>query len=345
MPQGSLVTLTDTFNPIRQQIGQQEGRAGKDPDSRLSLYCDWQDGEGLRWFEPDLAGWRDALLAEGKAPATVSAYLSTVRGAYRRVMRDNATRSMLYDMAPASASPADRKAFVDELLVRIQNAVHPDTAPVHRTARQDIADSEHLRLTPMQAEMLLNAPDIDTPQGLRDAAVIGMLLCTGVREDELCRLDISDLRQSLGGELALLVRHGKGDKQRLVPYGELDWCLVLVDTWLKQAGITEGPVFHGLYKGGEMVREVRLTPRSIQRILASYPVVIHGTLRTVKPHDCRRTYARLMYDAGVDLVAIQQNLGHANIETTLGYIGTLDAEKRRGKGVIRYNLMRLFSRN
>jgi site-specific recombinase XerD len=49
---------------------------------------------------------------------------------------------------------------------------------------------------------------------------------------------------------------------------------------------------------------------------------------TVKPLDCRRTYARLLFEAGVDLVAIQQNLGHNSLVTTLHYVGLLDASKR-----------------
>nr|MBN1229906.1 tyrosine-type recombinase/integrase [Anaerolineae bacterium] len=336
--------LAHPINPLLSQIQSKPSRAAKDLNSRIALFCQWQASRGEHWYEPDLEAWRNMLLEGGKRPSTVSAYLATIRGAYRRVLRDNATRSLLYGMAPADASPADKKAFVDEVLVRIQNAIHPDTAPVKQTTVQDRADSAALRLTPMQAEQLVHAPDITTLSGLRDAAVIAMLLCTGIREDELCRLEIDDLRQTLGGELALLVRHGKGDKQRLVPYGELDWCLVLVDAWLQEAGITSGAVFRGVYKAERNVRDVPLTPRSVQRILARYPIVIAGQLTTVKPHDCRRTYARLMYDAGVDLIAIQQNLGHAATDTTLGYIGTLDADKRRGKGVIRYNLAQLYRR-
>ena len=44
-------------------------------------------------------------------------------------------------------------------------------------------------------------------------------------------LDVGDLRQRLGGELALHVREGKGARERLVPYGDLDWCLAVVDAW------------------------------------------------------------------------------------------------------------------
>nr|MBN1228809.1 tyrosine-type recombinase/integrase [Anaerolineae bacterium] len=334
------LTVT-TYNPIAAQIDRSTSRKTKDIRVRLTRFLAWQESRGETWYMPDLEAWRDGLVAEGKAPGTVSAYLATVRGAYRRVLRDNAARQHLYNMAPPDASPADKKAFVDELLTRIQNAVHPDTAPVKQVVRQDTADSEFLRLTKQQAERLLNAPDVNTLPGLRDAAIIAVLLCTGLREDELCQLLVDDLRQEMGGVLALLVRHGKGDKQRLIPYGGMDWCLVLVDVWLQSARIAEGPVFRGFYKGNRIVRETPITPRAVQHILARYPIVINGRLVRIKPHDCRRTYARLQFENGMDLVAIQQNLGHVVIETTLGYIGTLDADRRMSKGALDYDLGKL----
>lgn len=244
---------------------------------------------------------------------------------------------MLLAMAPVDASPADKHAFVEEVLTRLRNATHPDESHVKQTTIQDKADSAFLRLTPTQAQELLNTPGLDTVQGVRDTALLALCLCTGIREDELCSLEVEDLWQELSGELALLVRHGKGDKQRLVPYGDLEWCLSLVEMWLDTANISEGPVFRGFYSRGG-VRPEALTTRTVQRILKQYPVKVNGSLLTVRPHDLRRTYARLMYEAGMDLVAIQQNLGHASIETTMTYIGELDVHRRRGKGVIRFEV-------
>jgi integrase len=58
----------------------------------------------------------------------------------------------------------------------------------------------------------------------------------------------------------------------------------------------------------------------------------------VKPHDLRRSYARRMYEAGADIVAIQQNLGHSSIETTMTYIGELDARRRRGRNIYNFDV-------
>ena len=62
--------------------------------------------------------------------------------------------------------------------------------------------------------------------------------------------------------------------------------------------------------------------------LIPYQIFVQGQAVSVRPHDLRRTYAHRLYGAGTDLVAIQQNLGHDHQDTTLSYIGKLDAEQR-----------------
>jgi len=70
-------------------------------------------------------------------------------------------------------------------------------------------------------------------------------------------------------------------------------------------------------------------------------VAINEKMSYVKPHDLRRTYARQLYGAGVDILAIQQNLGHATLLTTKGYISILDADTRRAPAVYFYDLTAL----
>jgi len=315
--------------------------ATKDTKHRIGKFIEWlQDTDG-DVMKPDLVSYRDYLLADYR-PSTVSAHLSTVRGQYNRILRDNATRDRLYEISVNHAETAsDRKAFVDEVLTRLKNATDPDVSPVTIVTRQDIPDADHVRLKKSEAETLLNSPGVETIQGLRDTAILAVMLCTGIREAELCNLDVTDLRQELSGELALHVRHGKGAKERLIPYGELDWCLVIVDRWLAAAGISDGPAFRGFYKGGRKLRPGRISVRAVEYIVNAYPVSINGKMKNVAPHDLRRTYARRLYEAGTDLVAIQQNLGHKDVKTTLGYIGTLDADRRRAPSVYNYDLKAL----
>jgi len=97
-------------------------------------------------------------------------------------------------------------------------------------------------------------------------------------------------------------------------------------------------VLRGFYKGNRRLRPGGLSVRAIEDVVAGYPVMIDGELVQVKPHDLRRTYARRLYDAGVDLVAIQQNLGHTSLQTTLRYIGILDVEARRPPSLYSFDL-------
>jgi integrase len=319
-----------------------------DPDKhtkyRINKFQKWQTETKRKWNEPDLVQYRDFMLADYQ-PATVRAHLSTVRSNYQRILRDNDTRQALFELAAKYHNqPADRKAFVDEAITRLQNDIDPKSSPVKIVERQDRSDSETLRLSQAQAEMLLIAPLKSQAQPLvklRDSAVISLLLCTGIREAELAALNVENLRQRMNGELALHIREGKGCKDRLIPYGELSWVLAIVDRWLDRAGITEGAVFRGFYKGGKNLRPGRLSVRAIEYILATYPLMIEDKLLTAKPHDLRRTYARRAYDADMDLVAIKQNLGHADLKTTLGYIGQLDAKQRRAPSIYNFDLTQL----
>jgi len=313
----------------------------KDEKSRLGFFIDWLAKSNRRWYQPDLASYRDYLLKDrvridkqGReveaplAPKTVLAHLATIRGRYDALTRSNQVRDMLYGMTDPKASPADRKAMVDEMFIRLANDVHPASAPVKTIEKQDIADSEHLRLKPYQVEALVRAPGISSLRGLRDTALMVLMVCTGIRAAEVANLRVDDLRQSLGDEISLRVSQGKGNKQRLVPYGPLDWCLQYVEAWLEQAEISHGYVFRGIRRGGKTVRKTGIGSWTVNDIMNKYPIMIDGELREVKPHDLRRTYARNAYEFGMDLERIRQNLGHTSLQTTQTYIGELDGKDR-----------------
>jgi len=338
-----LATTSQTDNTILVPA-----KPDKDSKYRLTKYQTWLDDHGASWWAPDLGKYRDDLLASDLAASTVSAHLSTIRGRYAVLLRDRARFfAMVPDDVVIGPDFGSKKEAVDELVKRIENELHPDAARVVTEEKQDTADEEFLRLTKEQASALLAAPGVASLKALRDTAVIAVLLCTGIREQELSNLTVDDLRKTLGGELSLSVRKAKGCKSRLVPYGELSWCLAIVDKWLTRAGIAgdDEPVFRGLYKGGQKLRLGKLSVRAIEYILAEYPVMVGDVARTAKPHDCRRTYAKRLYDAGLDPVAIQQNLGHADLKTTLRYIGVLDADQRRPPSVYDFDLSGLVNGN
>jgi integrase len=324
--------------------------ANKDTRSRLLFFLDWLDMQQLAWYRPTLSAYKDYLLYQRTkphpitgelvsaclAPSAANAHLATIRARYRALLDSPRTRDWLYNALPADLhDPANRKAIVDEILIRLEHDIHPRASKVSVVAAQDAPDSQHLRLTPAQVRALVRAPGIARLTTLRDTAMLALMVCTGIREAELVALNVEDLRQTLGGELALLIRSGKNNQQRLVPYGALDWCLVYVERWLRSAQITSGAVFRGVFLGDKRVRKTRLTVRAVNQIMYRYPIPIEGVLTVVQPHDLRRTYARNAYLHGMDAERIRQNLGHRHLTTTQGYIGTLDGVERRPPDMFR----------
>jgi site-specific recombinase XerD len=314
--------------------------ASKDEKSRLKFYGEWLASRGLQWQDaPKLSEYLKYLETErGLAPATAAAHLGTIRGRYTTMLKNNDIRQMLYSQAPENATADDKKAFVDEYLTQLENSLSDPDAQVKLTKKQDKKHGR--RLSEEQANALIDAPlqqPHSTPlMAIRDAAIIALMLCTGIREAELCALDVEDLRhtdETDAKTTALLVRHGKGDKERFIPYGELIIVLNIVDRWLNAAGITTGAVFRAVHKNGKSVRGTRLTTRAVNKVIARYG---NGE---VQPHDLRRTYARRLYEAGKAVLAIKENLGHSSYETTEKYIGELDLSARTPSML--YNLERL----
>jgi integrase/recombinase XerC len=168
---------------------------------------------------------------------------------------------------------------------------------------------------------LLAAPDRTTPAGRRDAAILELFYASGLRLSELVDLDLEDL--NLSGRV-LRVR-GKGGKERLVPFNRPAAEAVrslLADraTWpgAQRAATAAGgrrrrrtPLFLNL-RGG------RLTSRSVDRIVRRY-VRQAAIAQGISPHALRHTFATHLLQAGADLRAIQELLGHARLTTTQRY--------------------------
>ncbi len=313
--------------------------------SRIRQFEAWLRDEGTDLLRVDLREYLQHLQQPPRSlsPSSINAHLNSIRGRYRRMMRSDEYRAALADVITAAAergevavhSVSDQLMLMNELERRIEYRIFGDDIRARQITTQDISDEERgIRLSESQVRMLLQMPDVRTLHGLRDAAIIAMMLCTGVREHELVALQVDDLRQHYEGYLALRVREGKGAKQRLVVYGNLSWCLDYTERWLERAGIEEGPVFRGFWGASDKIRPNGMNVRQVNRILAQYPVYINGETMVVRPHDLRRTYARLQFDSGMSPEALQQNMGHASYNTTLGYIGNLDAEKRASKSTM-----------
>lgn len=316
--------------------------ADKNTTSRMRRYVRWLDSRSGHWTQPDLAEYKQHLLESGLSERSVSANLSSIRGRYKRLITDNRTRNQLYANTPSEAvTLADKSAWVNEVITQVNNSLNAEDAQVVLVTVQDVTDDRRFWLSKRQAEAIMRAP-FDHPDNtplmaLRDAALITLILCTGLREFEAAKLTVSDLRKRVSGELGVDVL-GKGNKKRLVPYGAQDWCLVVVDRWLAAAGIEKGPVFRGFYPYGQRVRETAITTRAVQDIIHKYTVLHEGELISVAPHDLRRTYARQLYESGMKLLYIQQNMGHADSKTTERYIGDANMKQRAPDDMYHFDL-------
>jgi integrase/recombinase XerC len=144
---------------------------------------------------------------------------------------------------------------------------------------------------------------------VRDRAIMEVLYSAGLRVSELTALDWRDIDEELG---MVMVRSGKGHKDRLVPLGEP--ALDALGAWRDEMpGQTspEGPVITNL-------RGKRLTPRSVQKILARR-ITEAGVDTSISPHGLRHCFATHLLNAGADLRSIQEMLGHSSLATTQRY--------------------------
>ena len=166
-------------------------------------------------------------------------------------------------------------------------------------------------LSEVQVEALLNAPDTDTALGLRDRAMLELLYASGLRVSELVNLPLLSLNMREG----VLRITGKGDKERLVPFGEEagDWMQRYLDTARSELlKHKNSPAVFVTQRGVAMSRVMFWMLIKKYALLAD----IHVPL---SPHTLRHAFATHLLNHGADLRAVQMLLGHADISTTTIY--------------------------
>jgi site-specific recombinase XerD len=167
-----------------------------------------------------------------------------------------------------------------------------------------------------QAQSLLSAPDVTTVKGLRDRAILAVLLGCGLRRSEAAALTFAHVRQ-LDGRWCIVDLLGKHGRVRTVPLPA--WVKLAIDAWTSAASIADGNVFRPV-NGADRIGGERLGEKAIWQMLPRYAQVV-GISR-IAPHDARRTCAKLCRTAGGQLEQIQLLLGHASVQTTERYLGT-----------------------
>jgi len=166
-------------------------------------------------------------------------------------------------------------------------------------------------LTEAQVELLLGAPDVDTPLGLRDRTMLELMYASGLRVSELVTLKTFNVSMN-EGVLRVL---GKGSKERLVPFGQVagDW----ITRYLGQA--------RAAILDGQQSDDLFVTARGagMSRVMFWMIVKKHakaaGITAPLSPHTLRHAFATHLLNHGADLRAVQMLLGHADISTTTIY--------------------------
>lgn len=170
-------------------------------------------------------------------------------------------------------------------------------------------------LTKEEAQMWLGAPDVKTVKGVRDRAVLSVLIGCGLRRAEAAILSVSHIQQR-EGRWAIVDIVGKRDKMRTVPMPS--WAKAAIDAWIFAARIEEGFIFRRVNKGGNLMGD-GITDQAIYDIVVGYAKKLEK--QGIAPHDLRRSFAKLAHKGGSPIDQIQLSLGHDSIQTTEKYLG------------------------
>lgn len=191
----------------------------------------------------------------------------------------------------------------------------PDKIELARTKRAQVTF-----LNSDEVARLLKEPDINTESGLRDRAILELLYSSGLRISELVGLNKDHVNLN---RREFMVR-GKGQKDRPIFISEeaAEWIKKYIDRRADNAQ----PLFirlGGHKKADTSGNYLRLTARSIQRIIAQY-ARLAGITKHVSPHTMRHSFATDLLMNGADLRSVQAMLGHSNIATTQIYTHVTD---------------------
>jgi integrase/recombinase XerD len=163
-----------------------------------------------------------------------------------------------------------------------------------------------------QVETLLDAPDLETPLGLRDRAMLETIYATGLRVSELVNLRLHEVSLADGVLRAL----GKGSKERLVPLGQIaiEW----IKRYLNEArpDILNGQQSDDLFV---TARGAAMTRQAFWQLIKRYALIAGIAPEKLSPHVLRHAFATHLLNHGADLRVVQLLLGHADISTTQIY--------------------------
>ncbi len=227
------------------------------------------------------------LMEQGLVKASIARKLSAIRSFYRYLLRER--------IIPTSPLATTSSPKLDKRLPSF--------------------------LTQEEVKQLLEAPDLSTPQGQRDRALMELLYASGLRVSELVNINLEQVNLD-SCEIRVW---GKGSKERVVLMGKP--AANALQTYLSQGrpkligNKRISALFLNRYGG-------RVTERRVQRILEKYASLVDIGKR-VHPHMLRHTFATHLLDGGADLRVVQELLGHANLSSTQIYTHVTQSQAKK----------------
>ncbi len=278
--------------------------AGSLRDQLIDAFCDqlWlRDGlaaNSLASYRRDLDAWARWLGTRGLLEATRSDVEAWLAHQFE---------------AKAKASSVARRLSALKRFYRLQlegNAVREDPTVRVRAPRRPRRLPK--LLSEKQVEALLTAPDVATPLGLRDRAMLETLYATGLRVSELVGLTLPQVSLDVGVVRVL----GKGSKERLVPLG--DEAVAWIERYRKEARAE----LAGAARTDHLfltARHAPMTRQAFWALVKRYAVRAGIASTALSPHVLRHAFATHLLNHGADLRVVQLLLGHADIGTTTIY--------------------------
>ena len=276
---------------------------------------------------PQVAAFIDALwLEEGLSANTLAAYRRDLEGLalWLASRQTDLLRTVEADLqayfaarhAQTRATTANRRLTVFKRFFRWalrERLIAGDPTLRLMPARQPLRVPQSL--TEAQVEALLAAPRVDTPLGLRDRAMLELLYASGLRVSEL--VGLKTLHIGLNEQVVRVL--GKGNKERLVPFGEV------ANEWLTRYLHEARPAL----LGGHQTEALFVTARGRHAGEAMTRMMFWTLIKRyarqagievpMSPHTLRHAFATHLLNHGADLRAVQMLLGHADISTTTIY--------------------------
>ena len=304
-------------------IPEDTDRTTKDKRSRMRTFVDWALEARIQLDQPGwFAQYTDELRNErGLSDNSIVSFHSAVRS----ILREKITDQVMHKLLRENGMPeTEIDAAIGRMLQEIDSRnVKITTHPAPQGSVQLPNDSD--------VSALLNSIDVSELMGLRDYSVIALMVTTGIGPQEVGAIDVVDLHQQNEGQPVLHVPDKVRCTERLIPYGYDAWVLHVMETWLEQAGIEEGSVFRGFYKGGRKLRKGSLSPRAVERLVGNYPVLIYENPVVLKTHDLRQAYARHIFRLGNDIDTIREYLGYSTEPPVLNLLRGIIYEPQTGE--------------